>query len=33
VQSPASMYSDMKLNIALFYALLQALFGDECDYY
>ncbi len=33
VRPPASTYSDMKLNIALFYSLLWALFDDECNYY
>jgi hypothetical protein len=33
VRPPALMYSDMKLNIALFCALLWALFGNECNNY
>ncbi len=33
IQPPVWMYSDMKLNIALFCSLLWALFGDECNYY
>jgi hypothetical protein len=33
VRPPALMYSDMKLNIASFCALLWALFGNEGNYY
>ncbi len=33
VRVPALTYHNVKLNIAMFYAFLWTLFGEECDYY